>query len=188
MTPLQLAQLAAEVASGGIRYKPHFVKRIEALDGSTIKAYEPEVAARIPLTPEQIQILRQGACGVVNSPMGTAHKAAIPGIAGVREDRNRPGGQGSGGRPHQGRKPARALSRPRMVHRVRSRQRPADRGLLRRRAWRSRRQLGGARSFATSWSGTSNYIRPVGRCLRARWPSLSDSHEGARGLEDARRL
>ncbi|HEY2105672.1 MAG TPA: penicillin-binding protein 2 [Candidatus Binataceae bacterium] len=80
VTPLQLAQLAAEVASGGIRYKPHFVKRIEALDGSTIKAYEPEVAARIPLTPEQNQILRQGACGVVNSPMGTAHKAAIPGI------------------------------------------------------------------------------------------------------------
>src|SRR5580700_337961 len=80
VTPLQLAQLAAEVASGGIRYKPHFVKRIEALDGSTIRAYEPEVAARIPLTPEQNQILRQGACGVVNSPMGTAHKAAIPGI------------------------------------------------------------------------------------------------------------
>jgi penicillin-binding protein 2 len=80
VTPLQLAQLAAEISTGGIRYNPHFVKRIEALDGSTIKEYEPEVVARIPLTPEQIQILRTGACGVVNSPMGTARKAAIPGI------------------------------------------------------------------------------------------------------------
>jgi penicillin-binding protein 2 len=80
VTPLQLAQLAAEVAEGGIRYRPHFVKRIEALDGSTVKAYEPEVEARIPLTPEQKEILQQGACGVVNSPMGTARKAAIPGI------------------------------------------------------------------------------------------------------------
>jgi len=80
VTPLQLAQLAAEVAEGGIRYQPHFVKRIEALDGGTIKEYEPEVAARIPLTADQIQIIQAGACGVVNSPMGTARKAAIPGI------------------------------------------------------------------------------------------------------------
>jgi penicillin-binding protein 2 len=80
VTPLQLVQLAAEVAEGGIRYKPHFVKKIEGLDGSTIKAYEPEVAQRIPLSPDQIQILQEGACGVVNSPMGTARKAAIPGI------------------------------------------------------------------------------------------------------------
>jgi len=80
VTPLQLAQLAAEVSMGGIRYKPHFVRRIEALDGTTIKAYQPEVAARIPLTPDQFQILQKGACGVVNNPMGTARKAAIPGI------------------------------------------------------------------------------------------------------------
>ncbi len=80
VTPLQLAQLAAEVSMGGIRYSPHFVKRIEGLDGSTLKSYEPEVAERIPLTPEQVQILQAGACGVVNSPMGTARKAAIPGI------------------------------------------------------------------------------------------------------------
>ncbi len=80
VTPLQLAQLAAEIGEGGIRYQPHFVNRIEALDGSAIKVYQPEVAARIPLTPEQVEILHAGACGVVNSPMGTAHKAAIPGI------------------------------------------------------------------------------------------------------------
>ncbi len=79
-TPLQMAQLAAEVASNGIRYKPHFVKEIEGLDGQPIKTYEPEVAQRIPLTADQWQIVRAGMCGVVNSPMGTARKAAIPGI------------------------------------------------------------------------------------------------------------
>jgi len=79
-TPLQMAQLAAEVAANGIRYKPHFVKRIEALDGRATKTYEPEVEARIPLTAEQWQLVHAGMCGVVNSPMGTARKAAIPGI------------------------------------------------------------------------------------------------------------
>jgi penicillin-binding protein 2 len=79
-TPLQMALVAAEIANRGIRYKPHFVNRIEGLDGQVLKAYQPEVSASIPLTTDQYQILRQGMCGVVNSPMGTARKAAIPGI------------------------------------------------------------------------------------------------------------
>src|SRR5260370_6091785 len=75
-----MALVAAEIANRGIRYKPHFVNRIEGLDGQVLKAYQPEVSASIPLTTDQYQILRQGMCGVVNSPMGTARKAAIPGI------------------------------------------------------------------------------------------------------------
>ena len=33
-TPMQMAQVAAEVANGGIRYRPQFVKEVEGLDGS----------------------------------------------------------------------------------------------------------------------------------------------------------
>jgi penicillin-binding protein 2 len=79
-TPLQLAQLAAEIADHGIRYRPHFVKAVEGLDGQVVKQYQPEVVARIPFTPEQYQVLHDGMCGVVNNPRGTARKAAIPGI------------------------------------------------------------------------------------------------------------
>ena len=37
VTPLQLAQLAAEVANGGTLYKPQFVKQIDALDGTVVQ-------------------------------------------------------------------------------------------------------------------------------------------------------
>ena len=103
-TPLQMAQLAAEVATNGIRYKPHFVKRIEALDGQAIKTYEPEVEARIPLTAEQWQLVHAGMCGVVNSPMGTAHKAAIPGIEVCGKTGTAQVVKEARGRAHQGRR------------------------------------------------------------------------------------
>jgi penicillin-binding protein 2 len=80
VTPLQLAQLAAEVADNGIRYQPHFVQAIEGLDGRTIKAYQPQVVGRIPLDPDEIAILRDATCGVVNNPDGTGHAARLPGI------------------------------------------------------------------------------------------------------------
>src|SRR5208337_236548 len=38
-TPLQMAQVAAQVANGGIRYKPQFVKYVEGLDGNIAKSY-----------------------------------------------------------------------------------------------------------------------------------------------------
>ena len=42
-TPLQMAQVAAEVANGGTRYRPQFVKTVEGLDGNVIKSYPPVV-------------------------------------------------------------------------------------------------------------------------------------------------
>ena len=41
-TPLQMAEVAAIVANGGTRYRPQFVKAVEALDGSIAKSYPPE--------------------------------------------------------------------------------------------------------------------------------------------------
>ena len=39
VTPMQLAELAAEVANGGTLYKPQFVKEIDALDGTVVKTF-----------------------------------------------------------------------------------------------------------------------------------------------------
>jgi penicillin-binding protein 2 len=80
VTPLQLAQLAAEVANGGIRYRPQFVKEVEALDGSVAKYYPPVVESRVPISPEILATVRDAMADVVNGAGGTAHKAALPGI------------------------------------------------------------------------------------------------------------
>ncbi len=77
LTPLELAQLAAQVGNGGIRYKPHFVKEIEALDGSVIRSYPPEIEGHAGIDPEVIRLVKDAMADVVNGPGGTAHKAHL---------------------------------------------------------------------------------------------------------------
>lgn len=79
-TPLQLAGLAAEVANGGIRYQPRFVKEVEGLDDGVAKSYPPVVEQRIPISADNLEIVRDAMADVVNGPGGTGHKAALPGI------------------------------------------------------------------------------------------------------------
>lgn len=79
-TPLQLAQLAAEVANGGVRYRPQFVKEVEGLDGGIAKAYPPVVEERVPISPDNLETVRDAMADVVNGPGGTGHKAALDGI------------------------------------------------------------------------------------------------------------
>ncbi|MGH7907726.1 MAG: penicillin-binding protein 2 [Candidatus Binataceae bacterium] len=80
VTPIQMAQLAAEVANGGIRYKPQFVKEVDSLDGSPVKTYPPAVEERVDISPQTLQAVRDAMCDVVNAPGGTGHKAALPNV------------------------------------------------------------------------------------------------------------
>ncbi|HXW85697.1 MAG TPA: penicillin-binding protein 2, partial [Candidatus Binataceae bacterium] len=80
VTPMQLAQFASEVANGGTRYKPQFVKQVEALDGSIARSYPPIVEGRVNLDPAYDAIVRDAMGDVVNTPWGTATKCKLPGI------------------------------------------------------------------------------------------------------------
>ena len=80
VTPLQLAQLAAEVANGGTLYKPQFVKRVDALDGSMVREYPPVVENELHLDPVMLDDIRSAMCDVVGASDGTAHGARINGI------------------------------------------------------------------------------------------------------------
>ncbi len=80
VTPLQMAELVAEIANGGIRYKPQFVKEIEALDGSVVKRFPPTIERRIPISPTVLDIVRNAMCDVVNTPAGTGHAAHFDNI------------------------------------------------------------------------------------------------------------
>jgi penicillin-binding protein 2 len=80
VTPIQLAQLAEMVANGGIRYQPQYVREVEGLDGAALKTYAPVIASRANISPDILQFVRDAMCDVVNSPRGTAHKAALPNV------------------------------------------------------------------------------------------------------------
>jgi len=80
VTPLQLAELAAEVGNGGTLYKPQFVKEIDALDGTVVKSFPPIIESHVRIDPQILQEVRDGMAGVVNQPDGTAHGARIDGI------------------------------------------------------------------------------------------------------------
>ncbi|MDU4961935.1 MAG: penicillin-binding protein 2 [Sporomusaceae bacterium] len=71
VTPLQQAQLIAQVASGGIRYRPYIVKQITAPDGSLLKTIEPEQVGKVDVSAATMDLIRQS-LHEVTQPNGTA--------------------------------------------------------------------------------------------------------------------
>jgi penicillin-binding protein 2 len=80
VTPIQLAQLAAEVANGGTLYKPQFVRQIDALDGSVVKTFPPIVENETRIDPSVLAELRSAMADVIAAPNGTGKSARIDGL------------------------------------------------------------------------------------------------------------
>lgn len=60
-TPLQIANLTATVANGGICYKPHLTKAVRSSkDSSVIKKFEPEITGRIDMSKETYEAVTYG--------------------------------------------------------------------------------------------------------------------------------
>jgi len=70
-TPLQLATAYAAIANGGVRYRPHLLKRIEEPDGAIVKTFEPEIDGEVPVSAATLALVRSGLEGVVNEAHGT---------------------------------------------------------------------------------------------------------------------
>jgi penicillin-binding protein 2 len=79
-TPLQMAQLAAMIANGGIRYRPHYVKRIESADGTLREEIEPEILSDAHLKKATIMQVRAAMRDVVMTSAGTGTKARVVGV------------------------------------------------------------------------------------------------------------
>jgi len=79
-TPLQMAVFMATVANGGTRYKPLIISEIRSAEDQIVKKFEKEVAGRLPVSTENIAIVRQGLWDVVNGERGTARAYKIKGI------------------------------------------------------------------------------------------------------------
>lgn len=73
-TPLQIANLLAAIGNGGTLYRPQLVHRIVEPIGPE-QANQPEVLARLPVSPERLAAIQAGLEGVVSGPRGTAREA-----------------------------------------------------------------------------------------------------------------
>lgn len=80
VTPIQLAELTAEVANGGTLYRPQFVKEIDALDGTAVKVFPPIIESRVHIDPRALADVRDAMTDVVNAPNGTAHGARLANV------------------------------------------------------------------------------------------------------------
>lgn len=75
-TPLQLVMAYAAIANGGTLYEPQLVRRVEDINGRVLKTFDPKVSNRINFKAEHWAAVREGLCGVVNEPGGTAYGKA----------------------------------------------------------------------------------------------------------------
>jgi penicillin-binding protein 2 len=80
VTPIQMAVLISAVANGGTIFRPLIVRRIEENNGTVLRTYLPEVRSRLPVSPENLEIIRRALRGVVHDERGTGFRAKIPGI------------------------------------------------------------------------------------------------------------
>jgi peptidoglycan glycosyltransferase len=77
VTPLQMAEVAATVANGGVRMKPQLTSRVVDVDGRTVERIAPEEAQRV-MSSQTARQLTEMMANVVREGTGTA--AALQGI------------------------------------------------------------------------------------------------------------
>jgi len=80
VTPLQLLNVSSAIANGGVLYLPQLVDRIESANGKVVKSYDPISIGKIPVSPENLLIIREALYGVVNEDHGTGRVARIKGV------------------------------------------------------------------------------------------------------------
>ncbi|MBF6612066.1 MAG: penicillin-binding protein 2 [Chloroflexi bacterium] len=81
LTPLQLVNVTAAVANGGTLYKPQLVLKVTAPEGKTVKDYQPQTLGQVPVSPENLALVREGMRQVVaNKVKGTATRITLQSI------------------------------------------------------------------------------------------------------------
>ncbi len=80
VTPMQMAQVVAQIANGGTRYKPQFVREVEGADGTPAETYPPVILNQVAIDPTVLQVVRDAMCDVVNAPDGTGRTARLDNI------------------------------------------------------------------------------------------------------------
>jgi penicillin-binding protein 2 len=80
LTPLQLAVAYAAIANGGRVVRPRLLLRTQDPDGRIEEGPAPETVSTVPVSAENLAILRDALTGVVEEPRGTGARARVPGM------------------------------------------------------------------------------------------------------------
>ncbi len=80
-TPLQMLNAAAAIANGGTLYRPQLVYQITDGEGNVVQAFAPDVIRRLPISAENLNLVRQGMRAAVAGSGATAWAIHVPGVA-----------------------------------------------------------------------------------------------------------
>lgn len=80
-TPLQVLNTAATIANGGTLYRPQIVREVIDGEGNIVRAFAPDVIRHLPVSMENLSIVRQGMRAAVAGPGATAWAIDVPGVA-----------------------------------------------------------------------------------------------------------
>jgi penicillin-binding protein 2 len=80
VTPLQIAMVYSTIANGGAVYQPQLVQKLEAADGTTIEAFQPNLLRKIPIAEDHHRLIISALSAVVNEPGGTAYSKRLKDI------------------------------------------------------------------------------------------------------------
>ncbi len=79
-TPLQLAVAYAAIGNGGRVVRPRLLLRTQDPDGRVTEGPAPETVSSVPVSPENLAIVRDALTAVVEEPRGTGGRARVPGM------------------------------------------------------------------------------------------------------------
>lgn len=71
-TPLQVANMYAALANGGTLWQPHLLLDVVKLDGSIVRSGEKKERGKLPISSEQVGVIRSALYDVINASNGTA--------------------------------------------------------------------------------------------------------------------
>ena len=82
VTPLQVAAYTMFFANGGTIYRPHVVKEIVKPSGESVRKIEPQVLTKSMISPDNIQIVREGMRQTVTSGSARSMNSLPVAVAG----------------------------------------------------------------------------------------------------------
>ena len=77
VTPIQMAQVVAAIASGGVIYEPQLVEKVESPGGEVLFQSQPQVKYRLEASTATIAAVQKGLLGVVEEEKGTGKDARL---------------------------------------------------------------------------------------------------------------
>ncbi len=80
-TPLQVLNATAAIANGGTLYRPQLVHEVVDAGGNVVTAFAPDVIRNLPISAENLQLVRQGMRAAVASAGATAWAINVPGVS-----------------------------------------------------------------------------------------------------------